>query len=89
MNLFVYMQVLNKCDAPHNMELNTMTKTFTVTDEQQMQLFNLVKSHNQAIKNWLASAVERDDLVDAKNLVTQLRQHERLFAMLNPLRLDD
>ena len=56
---------------------------FNMTENQAMMIHNLVASHCKALKNWIATAVERNENDRAKDMVTELREHEALFAAFN------
>lgn len=57
--------------------------TFTMSEEQARAIHKLVASHNSALKNWTATAVENGDLARAQELVKELRAHQALFAAFN------
>jgi hypothetical protein len=59
------------------------SRTYTLTAEEALLLFSLVRNHNMTLKNWTASAVEDDDFERAKTLTKELRQYERLYSKLN------
>lgn len=57
--------------------------TFTMPEAQAQRIHQLTKSQIGAVKNWMASAVERGDLARAQELVIELRCLEELFARFN------
>lgn len=56
---------------------------FIMTETKAEAIHALIASHNIALKNWIASAVERGELERAQELVAELRSHELLFAAFN------
>jgi hypothetical protein len=46
-------------------------------------LFQQVASHCQALKNWLATAVESEEFERATRLVIELREYQSLYSKLN------
>lgn len=60
-----------------------MQHTFTMNEHKATLVFNVVKSHIAALKNWTASAVETGDIEKAQGLVNDLREYEKLFAAFN------
>lgn len=57
--------------------------TYQLTEREAALAFAQVASHTQALKNWMAAAVERGDFDKARELVIELREHEALYAKLN------
>jgi hypothetical protein len=58
-------------------------RSYELTQREAELAFAQIASHSQALKNWMASAVERGDFDKARELVIQLREHEALYAKLN------
>lgn len=56
---------------------------YVLTEAEALLAFAQVRDHCEALKNWIASAVEQMDTAKAVNLVRELRDHQRLFARLN------
>jgi hypothetical protein len=66
------------------MTTQSNTRIFCHLNERDAELVHkLVASHCQALKNWIASAVEGGNAEYAKTLVHELRVHEHLFAKTN------
>lgn len=57
--------------------------TFTMSETQARNIHNMARSHTQALKNWMATAVEAGNLDRAQELCRELRQHEEIFAAFN------
>lgn len=57
--------------------------TFTIPESQVAAIHRLAASHCEALKNWMASAVEAGDLPRAQSLAKELRQHQAIFAATN------
>jgi len=56
---------------------------FTMSEEQARNVHKVVDSHSQALKNWIASAVESEDYERAHRMVDELRQYQALYAAFN------
>ena len=56
---------------------------YTFTVEETALLHSVISDHTQALKNWIISALERDDVVHAKELVKELRKFQELYAKTN------
>jgi hypothetical protein len=61
----------------------TTNRKYELTEAQATLVHTVVSSHCQALKNWMASAVEEGDTDRARRLVKELRQYEELFAKTN------
>lgn len=55
-----------------------------ITKDQNKKVRSLLESHCAALKNWMASAVESDDLPRAKGLLADLRAHEKMYHIFVP-----
>lgn len=73
-------------------ETKTMTNeklaTYRLNRDQSAKVHQQISSHCEALKNWMASAVEAGEQDRAKELVRELRQYQDLFAMFNPIAFD-
>lgn len=57
--------------------------TFTMSRAQAERIHNLAAGAIGAHKNWLLSAVEREDLLGAQELAVEIRRLQALFAAFN------
>lgn len=57
--------------------------TFKMSFDQAVLIHQVVDSHTQTLKNWIASAVESGDIERANHLVAELREYQTLFAAFN------
>lgn len=60
-----------------------MVRKYELTEREAELAFKQVSDHCSALKNWMASAVERGDIDAAQELVKELREHQDLYAKLN------
>jgi len=60
-----------------------MARTYVLTEAEAQMAFTQVSAHCEALKNWIATAVEGGRTDYAKELVTELRQYQSLYAKLN------
>lgn len=60
-----------------------MTRKYELTEAEAWQAHILVSDHCATLHNWIALRVESGDFEGAKKLVTELRSHQRLYALLN------
>ncbi len=60
-----------------------MDRIYQLNSREAELAFKQVASHMQALKNWIASAVEEEQFPKAKRLVVELREYQALFAKLN------
>lgn len=65
------------------MKTATTLHTFTMSEGKARLVHQVVDSHMQALKNWMASAVEAGDLERAQKLIAELREYEALYAAFN------
>ena len=63
--------------------MNATLHSFRMTEAKAALVHKLVDEHCQALKNWIASAVEQGELVRAGNLVRELREYQELYAAFN------
>jgi hypothetical protein len=56
---------------------------FKMNEDRAMLVHRVIADHTQAMKNWIASAVEHDDFERAKALAAELREYQALFAAFN------
>jgi hypothetical protein len=63
-------------------------KTVAINMPEDLLAFAIKLAENEtaAYKNWVASAVESNDMLRAKELVTKLRDHEALGTLLRRAR---
>jgi|KBSSwiStaDraftv2_1062776.scaffolds.fasta_scaffold3057117_1 hypothetical protein len=54
-----------------------------LNNSEAAMLFGQVKSHCSALKNWIATAVENDDIGRARELIKELREYQSLYSKLN------
>ncbi len=54
-----------------------------LTENEIKMCFQQVDSHCKALKNWIATAVESDEVDQAKKLVKELREYQVLYSKLN------
>lgn len=57
--------------------------TFKINEGQAEMIFKQIEAHCHALKNHIATAVQSGEFDRAQELVTELRQHEALFACFN------
>lgn len=57
--------------------------TFHVAEHQARNVHRVVDSHIKALKNWIVSRIEDDDLDGAKEMIKELREYEALFSSFN------
>jgi hypothetical protein len=54
-----------------------------LNNSEATMLLGQVKSHCIALNNWIATAVESDDIGRAKELIKELREYQALYSKLN------
>ena len=59
-------------------------KTVQISREQNRMVRQQIESHTAALKNWIASAVEQQDLQRATTLVGELRAYEAMYHIFVP-----
>lgn len=60
-----------------------MSHKFEMTFDQAVLVHKIIDERTQALKNWIASAIECDQPGRAKTLVAELREYEKLYAAFN------
>lgn len=56
------------------------------SDDEIETLFTIVKSDCESYKNWIATAVENDEMTSAKEYVKELRGRQSIYARINGVR---
>jgi hypothetical protein len=61
----------------------TIMRTYELSEREAELVFDTVKDRTCSLKNWIAGAVERGDIENAKLMVIKLRTYEKIFAKMN------
>jgi hypothetical protein len=56
---------------------------FSMSRAQAERIHQMAKSHIYALKNYMQTAVERDDLPKAKEYAAEIRAYQAIFAAFN------
>ena len=58
-------------------------REYKLTEDEAALAFSVVSDHCKALHNWIASAVECNEIDRAKDLTRVLRSYQKIFAKLN------
>lgn len=60
-----------------------MTRKYQLTEDEARMAHQQVRSHCEALKNWIIRNLEHGDVTRANELTVELREYQALFAKLN------